>query len=143
MPIRKSPNRITWRGLKSVADVTRKLAKRKAVIVSLPWSFHHALCVQLSDYARQHGVLDVSGASDLLVRVAEVTGLHELKQLREPVRLAGAGVRVHSPPPQVHLFFPGPGRQRRWHAHSRYEPGRISNDVEGVAARATNELVLP
>jgi hypothetical protein len=132
VPIRKFPNRITWRGPKSAAEITRKLAKRKPVVVSLPWSFHHALCVQLCDYAKLHGTLDVNGGSDLLDRLAEITGLHELAQLREPVRLAGAGVRVHSPPPQVYLFFPWPGRQRPWHAHSRHEPTRLAAQRPGA-----------
>jgi hypothetical protein len=138
MPISKFPNRVTWRGLKTVGQVTRKLAQRKAVVVSLPWSFHHALCVQLSDYARQHGILDVCGASDLLVRVAEITGLPELEQLSGPVRLAGAGVRIHSPPPQVHLFFPGPASRRRRHAHSRYEPSRMSTEDDDAPSAGTN-----
>jgi hypothetical protein len=118
MPIRKLPNRLTWRGPQTVAEVARKLAKRKPVVVSLPWSFHHALCVQLCDYAKAHGMLNVSGGSELLARIAEITGLQDLAQLREPVRLAGASVRVYSPPAQVHLFFPARGRERPWHAHS-------------------------
>jgi hypothetical protein len=55
--------------------------------------------------------------------------LHELAQLGEPVRLAGAGVRVHSPPPQVHLFFPAPSGQQPWHAHSRHHPSSISTHL--------------
>ena len=140
MPIRKFPKRVTWRGPKSIAEIARKLAQRKAVAVSLPWSFHHALCVQLSDYAKVHGMLDVSGGAELLARLAEVTGLQELARLREPVRLAGATVRVHSPPPQLHLFFPTPGSQRRLHAYARHEPSWISThlaagpDATGVRA---------
>jgi hypothetical protein len=65
--------------------------------------------------------------------------LHELEQLSEPVRSAGAGVRVHSPPPQVHLFFPGPPRsQRRWHAHSRHEPSRFATEAEAAPAQETS-----
>jgi len=45
--------------------------------VSLPWSFHHALCVQLCDYAKLHGMLDVTGGPELLARLAKMTGLQE------------------------------------------------------------------
>jgi hypothetical protein len=119
MPIRKVPNRLLWRGPETVAEIARKLQKRKPVAVSLPRSFHHVLSVRLCDYAKLHGMLDITGGADLLGRVAEITGLHEFAQLRELVGRAGAGVRVHSPPPQIHLFFPKSGSRRVWHAHSQ------------------------
>jgi hypothetical protein len=137
MPIRKFPNRLTWRGPKSVGEVVRKLAMRKPVVVSLPWSFHHALCVQLCDYAKLHGRLDVSGGPELLARLAEMTGLHPVAELLEPARVAGAAVRIHSPPPQVHLFFPAPRTVRRCHAQSRHEPTRISTHVAAQPAAAS------
>ena len=133
MPIRKFPNRVTWRGPKSLSEIARKLEQRKGVAVSLPWSFHHALCVRLSDYAKVHGMLDVSGGAELLARLAEVTGLQGLAQLGEPVRVAGASVRVQSPPPQLHLFFPAPGWQRRFHALSR-RPSWISTHLAAEPA---------
>lgn len=138
MPIRKFPNRLTWRGPKSISEIARKLEQRKAVAVSLPWSFHHALCVRLSDYAKAHGMLDVSGGPELLARLAEVTGLRGLAQLDEPVRVAGASIRVQSPPPQLHLFFAAPASQRRLHAHSR-RPSWISTHLsaEPTATRVS------
>jgi len=128
MRTRKVPNRLTWRGTKTVVDVARKLAERKAVVLTLPWSYHHALCARLSD-AEVHGVLDVSGGPELLARLAEITGLHDLAELRAPVTLAGAGVRIHSPPPQVHLIFPGSAGPRPRHAHYYRPESSISTDA--------------
>jgi hypothetical protein len=132
MPTRTFSKRLTWRGLSSIAEVTRKLEQRKPVVVSLPWSFHHALSVRLCDRAKLHGALDVSGGSELLARLADTAGLHDFNQLREPLRLAGARVRVHSPPPQVHLFFPESTMHRPWCARSRHQPSSISTHVTGL-----------
>jgi hypothetical protein len=132
MPTRTFSKRLTWRGLSSIAEVTRKLEQRKPVVVSLPWSFHHALSVRLCDRAKLHGALDVSGGSELLARLADTAGLHDFARLREPLRLAGARVRVHSPPPQVHLFFPESTMHRPWCARSRHQPSSISTHVTGL-----------
>jgi hypothetical protein len=70
------------------------------------------------------------GPSRLLSSVAKITGLHELAHLCEPVGLAGAGARVHSPPPRANLLLPEPGRQRPWHAHPRHEPSGTSTRIE-------------
>lgn len=101
----QTPIRLSWRGLESVDEILRKLAKPKPVMLTLPRSFHHVLCARLRDHAKLHDMLDISGDSDLLGRVAEIDGLHELAQLCKPVQFAGAAVWLRSPPPQVHLFF--------------------------------------
>jgi hypothetical protein len=74
-------------------------------MLSLPHGFHHVLCTRLCDYARLHGALNIRGDVDLLLKVAEIVGLHELVELRKALRLAGASVRLTSPPPMLHLFF--------------------------------------
>jgi hypothetical protein len=123
MQMRKAPNHLTWRGTKTVVEAARQIAERKGVVLTLPWSYHHALCVRLSD-AEVHGVLDVSGGPELLARLAGITGLHHLTELFAPVDLAGAAVRIHSPPPQVHLIFPGAtGQQPRHAQYYRQESG--------------------
>ena len=115
MPVRK-PIPLSWRGPESIAEIVSRLAKRKPVMLSLPRNFHHVLTVRLCNYARVHGTLDITGGSDLLERLGEIAGLDELTRLCEPVRFAGASVRLRSPPPQVHLFFPAEGGRRAGHA---------------------------
>ena len=105
MPKHKPPMPLRWRGSETVAEAARNLGEQRPVVVSLPLSFHHVLCVRLCEYARLFGTLSIDGDADLLGRVAEIEGLHELEQLRKPARLAGASVRLKSAPPKLHLFF--------------------------------------
>lgn len=105
MPRHKSPMPLRWRGPETIDEASRSLGERRPVVVSLPLSFHHVLCARLCGYARLFGALSIDGDEDLLGRVAEIEGLHELEQLREPARLTGASVRLTSAPPKLHLFF--------------------------------------
>ena len=129
MPIRKFPKHIAWRGPQSIPEIARRLSQGKAVTVSLPWSFHHALCVRLNDYAKLHGMLDVTGGVELVAELAGVTGLHDLAQLREPARLTGARIRVYGPPPQLQLFFPVARGDRRSHVDARRVSPRTSRQI--------------
>jgi hypothetical protein len=129
MPIRKRPIHLLWRGPESIAEATRLLARGKSLALSLPHSFHHVLCTRLCDYGKLNGMLSISGDFSLLRKLAEIGGLHEFGRLCESVRLAGAGVRVQSPPPQVHLLSPTATSPVR-HAHFRRQPSRELLDAE-------------
>jgi hypothetical protein len=116
MPIQKPGVRLHWKGFESVPRVVAQLSRRRAITLSLPGNFHHALTVRFSPKARLHGMLDITGGFELLEKLAGIAGLHDFADLAGPVAAAGAKVRIRSPAPQVHLFVPesrGKGIQQR------------------------------
>jgi hypothetical protein len=101
---------VPWRGRATLDDLIATLRDRGAVVLDLAPDFHHSLFVHLCPDASPGDPeqVDVEGGVDLLLRVAETSGLESLSELLPVLRAARAQIRVESPAPKVHIRIADP-----------------------------------
>lgn len=99
--------RLIWEGLTTLHALQRLVQARMNFELQLPPDYHFALFRHLFPHAApgETETIDVSGTADLLDKVAEIQGLHELAELTAPVAASRARVRILSPGPGVLVSF--------------------------------------
>lgn len=96
--------RVTWRSKESLAEVEAALREHGRVEIALLPEYHHALWRDLGEGERgQAEVLDVTGGSALLDRVARITNVSELASMSATLGEADIEVRLESPSPVIHI----------------------------------------
>lgn len=103
----KTEVRLLWEGRTTLHALRGLMQARVNFELQLPPDYHFALFRHLFPHAApgETETIDVSGAADLLDKVAEIQGLHELAELRAALAASQAQVRILSPGPGILVYF--------------------------------------
>ena len=103
----KTGVRLMWEG-RTTLDALLGLAEARVDFeVQLPPDYHFTLYRHLFPHAApsEAETIDLSGAADLLDKIAEIPGLQELAELTTPLAANQARVRILSPGPGILVHF--------------------------------------
>lgn len=102
--------RLSWEGKTTLPKLHELVRTRVNFELQLPPDYHFALSRHLLPHAtpNESEQIDLAGTAELLNKVAEIRGLHELVELAGPVGAAEGRVHIQSPAPGILVTFPTP-----------------------------------
>jgi hypothetical protein len=100
--------RLLWEGKATLRTLHELVRAHVNFELQLPPDYHFSLSRHLCPHAApaESEQIDLSGAAELLNKVAEIRGLHDLGELAAPLAAAKAQVHIQSPAPGILVTFP-------------------------------------
>jgi hypothetical protein len=106
--VEKPKVHLTWQGKTTLLKLHELVQARENFELQLPPDYHFALSQHLLPHAApaESEQIDMTGTAELLNKVAEIRGLHDLAELARPAMAAKARVYIRSPAPGILVTFP-------------------------------------